>query len=88
MINSFIYSNFNCGSLIGHFKTHTGIKKVEKIQERSLKLILIMIKHIATQLLEISKKPSMEIIRLWMLITEISKALNESKINFFIENYA
>ena len=40
LINSFVYSNFNYGPLIWHFTTRKGIKKVEKVEERTLKFIL------------------------------------------------
>ena len=78
LINSFAYSNFNYGPLIWHFTTRKGIKKVEKVQERSLKSILNDYDKTYFQLLDISKKPSMEVKRLRILITEIFKTLNDS----------
>ena len=71
LINSFVYSNFNYGSLIWHSTTRTGIKKVEKVQEGSLKFLLNDCNKTYSQLLDTSKKPSMEVKRLWILIIEI-----------------
>ena len=79
LINSFVYSNWlYYGTLIRQFTTRKGIKKVEKGQERILKFILNGYDKIYFQLLGISKKPSMEVKRLLILITKILKALNNS----------
>ena len=72
LINSFVYSNFNYGRLMWHFTTHKGIKKVEKVQESSLKFILNDYDETYFQLLDISKKPSMEVKRLRILINNRS----------------
>ena len=76
LINSFLYSNFNYGFLMWHFTTRKGIKKVEKVREKSLKFILNDYDKTYFQLLDISKKRSMEVKRL--LITEVFKTLNYS----------
>ena len=68
-MNSFVYSNFT---------TRKGINNIEKVQERSLKFILNDYDKTYFQLLDISKKPSMEVKRLRILITEIFKTLNDS----------
>ena len=60
----FVYSNFNYGPLIWHFKTVKGIKKVEKVQEGSLKFILNDYDKTYFQSLDISKKASTEFKRL------------------------
>ena len=60
-INSFIYSNFNYGPLIWYFTTRKGIKKIEKVQGRSLKFILNDYDNTYFQVLDISKKPSMDV---------------------------
>ena len=73
-----MYSNFNYGPLIWHFTTRKGINKIEKVQERSLKFILNDCDKTYFQLLDISKKPSMEVNRLQILITEIFKTLHDS----------
>ena len=83
LINSLLYSNFNYGPLIWHFTTCKGIKKVEKVQERSLKFILNDYDKTYFQLLDISKKPFMEVKRLRILITEIFKTLNDSNPGYF-----
>ena len=69
LMNSFVYSNFT---------TRKGINNIEKVQERSLKFILNDYDKTYFQLLDISKKPSMEVKRLRILITEIFKTLNDS----------
>ena len=51
---------------------------VEQVPERSLKFILNGYDKTYFQLLDISKKPSMEVKRLRKLTTEIFKTLNES----------
>ena len=51
---------------------------MEKVQERSLKFILNDYDKTHFQLLDISKKPSMEIKRLRILITKIFKTLKDS----------
>ena len=78
LINSFEYSNFNYDPFIWHFTTRKGINKIEKVQERSLKFILNDYDKTYFQLLDISKKPSMEVKRLRILITEIFKTLHDS----------
>ena len=77
LINSFEYSNFNYGPFIWHFTTRKGINKIEKVQERSLKFILNDCDKTYFQLLDISKKPSIEVNRLQILITEIFKTLHD-----------
>ena len=73
-----IDNKFNYGPLIWHFTTRKGIKNVEKVQQRSLEFILNAYDKTYFQLLDISKKPSMEVKRLRILITEIFKTLNDS----------
>ena len=58
LINSFVYSNINYGLLIWHFTTRKGIKKIEKVQETSLKFVLNDYDKTYLQLLDVSKKPS------------------------------
>ena len=69
LINSFVYSNFT---------TRKGINNIEKVQERSLKFILNDYDKTYFQLLDITKKPSMEVKRLPIVITEIFKTLHDS----------
>ena len=54
-----------------------GINKIEKVQERSLKFILNDYDKAYFQLLDISKKPFMEVKRLRILIVEIFKTLHD-----------
>ena len=85
LINLFVYYNFNFGHLIWHFTTRKEINKIEKVQVRSLKFILNDYDKTYFQLLDISKKPSMEVKRLRILITEIFKTLHDS-IPVFMKN--
>ena len=78
LINSFLYCNVNYDPFIWHFTTRKGINKIEKVQERSLKFILNDYDKTYFQLLDISKKRSMEVKRFRILIAEISKTLNDS----------
>ena len=55
-----------------------GIKKIGKVQERCLKFISNDYDKTYFQLLDISKKPSMEVRKPRLLITEIFKTLNDS----------
>ena len=77
LINTFVYSNFNYAPLVWHFTTRKCTNKIEKIQERSLKFILNDYNKTYTQLLEISKNPTMEVKRLRVMVIEIFKTLNE-----------
>ena len=63
-MNSFVYPKFNYGHLKWRFRTCKGIKKVEKVQERIIKLTLIDYEKTYSQLLDMFKKPSMEVKRL------------------------
>ena len=81
LINSFVYSNFNYDPLMWHFTTHKWVKKVEKVQESGLKFILNDYDKKYFQLLDISKKPSMEVKRLRILIN------NRNFPNIFHEGY-
>ena len=78
LINSFVYFNFNYDAPIWHFTTRYRIKKVEIVQERSLKFILNDYDKKCFQLLDVSMKPSMEVKRFRILITEMFRTLNDS----------
>ena len=71
-MNSFVYSNFT---------TRKGINNIEKVQERSLKFILNDYDKTYFQLLDISKKPSTEVKRLRILITNF-QTLHDSNPGF------
>ena len=39
LLNSFVYSNFNYHPLVQHFRSSKSLNKIEKIQERALRLL-------------------------------------------------
>ena len=39
LFNSFVYSNFNCCPLVWHFYSSKSLYKIERIQERALRLL-------------------------------------------------
>ena len=39
LLNIFVYSNFNYCPLVGHFCSAKSVKKIEKIQERGLRIL-------------------------------------------------
>ena len=80
-----MHSNFNYGPLIWHFTTRKWINKTEKVQVRSFKFILNDYHKTYFQLLDISKKPSIEAKRLRILITKIFKTLHDS-VPVFMKN--
>ena len=42
IVNSFIYANFNYCPLVWHFSTCESIRKIEKIQKRCLRIVLMI----------------------------------------------
>ena len=85
IINTFVYSNFNYGSLVWHFCNKKSQNKIEKIQERCLKVLLNDYTSNYEELLENSKSVPMKIKRLRNIITEIFKTLNNQNANFMKE---
>ena len=85
MINTFIYSNFNYAPLVWHFSSRNSEKKIEKIQERCLRLVLNDYTSNYENLLIKSGKPSMELRRLRILVLEIFKTLNSLNPEFMRE---
>ena len=85
IINSFIYSNFNYCSLVWHFCTRKAEKKVEKIQERCLKIILNDYSSSYEDLLRKSENVTMEIKRFRTLAIEVFKILNDLNPKFMKE---
>ena len=63
ILNSFVLSNFNYCPLVWHFCSSKSLKKIEKIQERVLR-VLYNDSTSDNQLLIKSSKPSMEVKRL------------------------
>ena len=77
VIESFVLANFNYCPLVWHFCSSEYIKKLERIQERAFRLILVN-DHESDydQLLTKVNKPTLEIRRLKFLATEIFKTIN------------
>ena len=76
-INSFVMSNFNYCPLVWHFTTAKSKMKVEKIQERALKLQNgNKSESTYEELLQTSGNCTMELNRIKSLCTEIYKTLN------------
>jgi hypothetical protein len=76
LVNSFIYSNFNYCPLVWHITSSNSIKKIEKIQERSLRFLYNDFNSSYDQLLEQAGKTTMLISRLKTLCIEIYKTIN------------
>ena len=82
IVNSFIYANFNSCPLVWHFSACESIRKIEKIQKRSLRLVLDDYDGDCDGLLRKSGKVTMKIKRLRVLATEIFKAVNNLDPNY------
>ena len=79
LINSFVYSNINYDPLVWYFTTCKNIKKIKKVQKRSLNFIMNDYDKTHFQLLDISKKPSTEVKRIRILTDNRNfKTLNDS----------
>ena len=76
LLNSFVLSNFNYCPLVWHFCSSKSLKKIEKIQERTLRILYNDSTSDYNQLLNKSSKASMEVKRLRNLALEIFKTLN------------
>ena len=85
LINTFVYSNFNYCPLVWHFSTKKSTTKIEKIQERCLRLLHNNTLETYDVLLKELKKPSMEVRRLRTLATEIFKTLNDMNPSYMKE---
>ena len=77
VIESFVLANFNYCPLVWHFCSSESMKKLEKIQERALRLLLNDYESGYDQLLIKSNKPTLQIRRLKLLATEIFKTIND-----------
>jgi hypothetical protein len=77
VIESFILANFNYCPLVWHFCTSESLKKLERIQERALRLLLNDYQSDYETLLEKSNKPTLQIRRIKLLATEIFKTIND-----------
>ena len=76
LLNSFVYSNFNYCPLVWHFCSSKSLYKIEKIQERALRLLHNDFTSDYAELLKKSGKTTMEIKRLRCLALEIFKTVN------------
>ena len=76
VIESFILANFNYCPLVWHFCSSASMQKLERIQERSFRLLLNDHDSNYDQLLAKVKKPTLEIRRIKLLATEIFKTIN------------
>ena len=76
LLNSFVLSNFNYCPLVWHFYSSKSLKKIEKIQERTLRILYNDSTSDYNQLLNKSSKASMEVKCLRNLALEIFKTLN------------
>ena len=77
LLNSFVYSNFNYCPLVWHFCSSKSLYKIEKIQERALRLLHNDFASDYAELLKKSGKATMEIKRLRCLAMEIFKTVND-----------
>ena len=76
LLNSFVLSNFNYCPLVWHFCSSKSLKKIEKIQERTLRILYNDSTSDYNQLLNKSSKASMEVKRLRKRLLEIFTTLN------------
>ena len=76
LLNSFVYSNFNYCPLVWHFCSAKSVKKIEKIQERALRILYNGFSSDFESILNKSGKSTMEVKRLRTLALEVFKTLN------------
>ena len=77
VIESFVLANFNYCPLVWHFCSSESMKKLERIQERALRLLLNDYESDYEALLLKSNKPTLQIRRIKLLATEIFKTIND-----------
>ena len=75
--NSFVASNFNYCPLVWHFCGHVNNDKLEKLQERSLRIIHNDYESSFESLLKRSKQESLLTKRLKIMILEVFKTVNK-----------
>ena len=86
LLNSFVYTNFNYCPLVWHFCSSKSLNKIEKIQERALRLLHNGFTREYSELLNKSGNPSMEVKRLRTLALEIFKTLNNLNPDYMKEH--
>ena len=85
IINSFVYSHFNYCPLVWHFCSSKSVRKIEKIQERCLRILLNDYVSNYNELLTKSSKSTMEVNRLRTLALEIFRTINDLNPNYMKE---
>ena len=82
LVQSFVYSNFNCRPLVWHFCSAKSTNKIKKIQERALRFLHN--DHVSSynDLLLKSQRCTMYVSRLTSLFLEIFKTLNDLNPSF------
>ena len=76
MLNNFVYSNFNYCPLVCHFCSAKSVKKIEKIQERALRILHNDFSSDFESILIKSGKSTMEVKRRRTLVLKVFKTLN------------
>ena len=76
LLNSFVYSIFNYRSRAWHFCSATSVRKIEKIQERALRILYNDFSSDFESILSKSGKSTMEVKRLRTLVLEVFKTLH------------
>ena len=82
IVNSFIYANYNYCPLVWNFITCESIRKIKKIQKRSLRIVLDDNDSVCDVLLNKSGTVTMEIKRLRVLAIGIFKAVSSLNPNY------
>ena len=77
VIESFVLANFNYCPLVWHFCSSESMKKLERIQERALRLLLNDYESDYEALLLKSNKSTLQIRRIKLLAIEIFKTIND-----------
>ena len=75
--DSFVASNFNYCPFVWHFCGATNNNKIEKIQERCLRIIYKDYESPIERLLEISNTTQLVISRLRLILLEVYKSINQ-----------
>ena len=85
LLNSFVYSNFNYCPLVWHFCSSKSLNKIEKIQERALRILYNDYSSNYETILKQSSKSTMEVKRLRSLAIEIFKTINDKNPEYMNE---
>ena len=85
LLNSLVYSNFNYCLLVWHFCSAKSVKKIEKIQERALRILYNNFSSDLESILNKSGKSTVEVKRLRTLALEVPKTLNNMNLQYMTE---